>query len=222
MPRIAIVEDHGLIAQTVATALLARGNEVRVVDPRETADIVGTVLAEPPELVLLDLDLGPAGDATRLIEEFREAGSAVVIVTGVDDRIRHSRCVAAGAAGVVSKSTSFDALLRAIETALAEGTLLSQHEREEHLRRLREHARAEGERLGPFEELTPREAEVLGDLVQGRSVNEIAERAFVSVATVRSQVRSILAKLDAPSQVAAIGRARQAGWVPPQEEDGQR
>ena len=218
MSQISIVEDHGLIAQTVATALAARGNHVRVVDPRGTDDIAEVVLTHLPELVLLDLDLGPAGDATPLIEEFTDVGAAVVIVTGVDDPIRHARCVAAGAAGVVKKSVPFDTLLCAIEQALAHGTLLTPHEREDHLRRLRQHSRAERARLAPFASLTPREAEVLGDLLHGLSVNEIATRAVVSVATVRSQVRSILAKLDVPSQVAAIARARQAGWVPPQEE----
>ena len=217
MSQIAIVEDHGLIAQTVATALTAQGNEVRIVDPRGTDDVAEAVLAEPPELVLLDLDLGSAGDATPLIEEFTDVGAAVVIVTGVDDPVRHARCIAAGAAGVIRKAVSFDALLHAIERTLAHGTLLAGHERDDHLRLLREHTRAERDRLAPFEALTRREAEVLGELLHGLSVNEIANQAVVSVATVRSQVRSILAKLDVPSQVAAVGRARQAGWAPPQE-----
>jgi two-component system nitrate/nitrite response regulator NarL len=51
----------------------------------------------------------------------------------------------------------------------------------------------------------------------GRTVQEIAAEAVVSVATVRTQVRAVLRKLDVPSQVAAIGRARAAGWIPPQE-----
>jgi two-component system, NarL family, nitrate/nitrite response regulator NarL len=57
-----------------------------------------------------------------------------------------------------------------------------------------------------------REAEVLRGLIEGRSVDELAQEAFVSIATVRSQVRAILRKLGVTSQLAAVGLARRAGW----------
>jgi two-component system, NarL family, nitrate/nitrite response regulator NarL len=95
--------------------------------------------------------------------------------------------------------------------------LLTRHEREESLKLLREHERAERQRLAPFEELSRREAEILGDLMAGQTVAAIAERSYVSVGTVRTHVRAILRKLDAHSQVQAIGMARDAGWRPPQE-----
>jgi two-component system, NarL family, nitrate/nitrite response regulator NarL len=215
--RIAMVEDHGLIAHTLSAALAARGVEVERVDPAETDDIVGAVVAENPDLVLLDLDLGPRGDATELIQPLVESGTRVLMVTGVDDPIRQAGCVRAGAVGVVSKSASFDELTASVERVLEVGTLLSKPERDEMLSTLRSHEAVQRERLGPFEQLTTREAEVLGLLMQGRGVKDVARESYVSVATVRTQVRSILAKLQAGSQVVAIARAREVGWVPPQE-----
>lgn len=85
---------------------------------------------------------------------------------------------------------------------------LSRHERDELLRRLREHDREQQRRLAPFEALTTREAEMLGELMLGR--------------TVRTQVRAIRTKLGVSSQVAAIGRALQAGWQPPDGSVGGR
>jgi two-component system, NarL family, nitrate/nitrite response regulator NarL len=141
------------------------------------------------------------------------------MVTGVTDPVRRAACVARGAVGIIDKADGFDVLLDAIETVQQQGTLLDHHERQEHLALLREHERRRAERLAPFEALSQREAEVLGELMAGRTVDQIAATAVVSVATVRTQVRSILAKLRVSSQVAAIGRARAAGWIPPQERD---
>ena len=60
-----------------------------------------------------------------------------------------------------------------------------------------------------------RETEVLGHLMKGRAVRQIAERGAVSEATVRTQVKSILAKLEVTSQLAAVGVAHRVGWRPP-------
>jgi len=49
----------------------------------------------------------------------------------------------------------------------------------------------------------------------GRPVREIAQRSYVSEATVRTQVKSILAKLEVTSQLAAVGAAHETDWRPP-------
>jgi two-component system, NarL family, nitrate/nitrite response regulator NarL len=215
--RIVLVEDHGLIAHTLSAALGTRGVDVVRVDPNGVDDVVEAVVKQQPDLVLLDLDLGSRGDATSLIAPMVDAGPPVLMVTGVDDPFRQAACVRAGAVGVVSKSVSFEALTDAVEKVLERGTLLSKSERDQMLSTLRAHEASERERIGPFEQLTSREAEVLGLLMRGRSVQDVARDSYVSVATVRTQVRSILTKLGASSQVVAIAHAREVGWVPPQE-----
>lgn len=219
---VTIVEDHGLIAHTVATGLRAHRLHVEVVDTTRTDDVVVAAATSGTDLVLLDLDLGATGDATGLIDPLRELGAEVVMLTGVDDPIRHARCVAAGALGVLGKHIGFEQLLAAVRRVLAGDGLLSRHERDELLRQLREHDREQQRRLAPFEALTTREAEVLGELMRGRTVEQIARASVVSVATVRTQVRAIRTKLGVSSQVAAIGRALQAGWQPPDGNVGGR
>ena len=51
--------------------------------------------------------------------------------------------------------------------------------------------------------------------MKGRTVREIATLGVVSEATVRTQVKSVLAKLEVTSQLAAVGLAHQAGWRAP-------
>jgi len=77
---VTIVEDHGLIAHTVATGLRSRGLHVEVVDTTRIDDVIAAVAASVPDVVLLDLDLGAAGDATRLIGPLRALGAEVVLV----------------------------------------------------------------------------------------------------------------------------------------------
>jgi DNA-binding NarL/FixJ family response regulator len=214
--RVVLLEDHGLIAHTLAAALDGRGIDVHVVDPAQHDDLPAALTEDDPELVLLDLDLGPRGDSVGLIGPLSEAGTPVVIVSGVQDPVRLARCVSEGAVGVLGKSGSFEELVTAIERALEKGTLLTPHEREQHLDVLREHDAAERERLGPFDRLTQREAQVLGALMRGRSVDQIAHDEYVSVATVRTHIRGVLTKLGVTSQLAATARATQAGWTPPE------
>lgn len=220
---VVIVDDHGLLATTLATALELRGITVTQVPPGDDLGVLRRALSERrPSLVLLDLDLGAAGDATPLVQPLSEAGIPVLMITGITDPIRRARCVAAGAVGVIDKSQGVDTLVDAIVRVRAEGTLLSEHERQRQLALLRAHEREHHRRLAPFAQLSRREAEVLGELMAGHTVDEIAANAVVSQTTVRTQVRSILSKLGVNSQIAAIGLAHEAGWEPPhrRREDG--
>jgi len=66
-----------------------------------------------------------------------------------------------------------------------------------------------------FDQLTLRESEVLGLLMQGHAVREVARHSNTAETTVRTQVKSILAKLEVSSQLAAVGLAYQVGWRAP-------
>ena len=65
-------------------------------------------------------------------------------------------------------------------------------------------------------EVVHRVAEVLGALMEGKSADAIAAESVVSVATIRTQIRSILSKLGVNSQLAAVARAQEARWEPPE------
>lgn len=208
-----IVDDHELLAESLAWALRAESFEVAVIAPASAQAILDAAAEHQPSLVLLDLDLGrEVGTSLPLIGPLRDTGALVVVVTGATDRVRLAECVEAGAAGVLPKSTPFDDLVAAVHDVLEHGTLLTPARRSDLLSALRA-ARAERRRrFEPFERLTPREREVLLGLLDGQSAETIARTAFVSLATVRSQIRSVLQKLAVNSQLAAVAKARQAGW----------
>ncbi|MGA3218808.1 MAG: helix-turn-helix transcriptional regulator [Acidimicrobiales bacterium] len=70
------------------------------------------------------------------------------------------------------------------------------------------------ERLEVFEQLTRRERQVLLALMSGSTAQEISKESYVSLPTVRSQIRSILSKLGVSSQLAAVVLAYRSGWAP--------
>lgn len=211
--RVLIVEDHELLAQSLLYALRAEGLEVDAIKPATTEEILRTAEEVRATVVLLDLDLGgEIGTSLPLIAPLEALGAQVMMVTGVTDRVRLAECLEAGATGLINKSTPFDQLVAAVREVAELGTLVPPEQRHELLAELRRQRALDRERLEPFERLTSREQQVLAGLMEGKSAEKIAEDAFVSLATVRSQIRAILLKLDVNSQLAAVALARRNGW----------
>jgi two-component system nitrate/nitrite response regulator NarL len=211
--RLVIVEDHQLLATALALSLRLEGLDVVTVAGPTTDVVVDTVRRLAPVLVLLDLDLGPPlGSGLDLVQLLTEVGGRVVMMTGVVDRARLGGCIEAGAVGVVSKTDGFDKLVDAIRRAVAGEELLSPHQRHMLLGELQDGRRADTRRIAPFVALSPREQAVLAGLVAGESAETIAGLSYVSLATVRSQIQSILSKLGVKSQLAAVALAREARW----------
>ena len=209
-----IVDDHGVLADGLAMALRAEELPARVHVPASAAGILEAVAEEQPQLVLLDLDLGlDQGSGVDLVAPLRALGPRVLVLTGSTDRLVHARCIEAGAAGVASKGEPFDRLLDAIRRAARGESPMGRRRQEELLEELRRARAARSERLAPFERLTPREASVLLALAEGRSAEAIARASYVSLPTVRTQIRGILVKLGVGSQLAAVGMAIERGWL---------
>jgi DNA-binding NarL/FixJ family response regulator len=211
-PRVAIVEDHLLLAEMLRAALEQSGIDATLVDLSEPDAVLHRLLVLRPTLVLLDLDLGAFGDSTRLIGPLCRSGIRVLVVTGTTDRLRIASALFAGAIGYQSKADGFDSLVdRALSALTADGALDPEH-RAELLTELDDVYAERDKALAPFRRLTQRERETLALLAQGRSVAEIARSWVVSEATVRTHVRSLLCKLDVASQLGAVAAAARCGW----------
>lgn len=211
--RVALVEDHVLLAQSVGFALRAEGLDVVTGALSGERELIESVAPGPDMLVLLDLDLGePLVDGVRLIPALRAHDARVLVVTGSTECVRIAAAVEAGAIGYVGKHQPFDVLLATVLRAVHGDEVLDQCERHELLAALRNHRKDTERRLAPFQQLTPKETLVLDELAHGKSVECIASDWVVSEATVRTQVRGVLTKLDVRSQLAAVAKARAAGW----------
>jgi two-component system nitrate/nitrite response regulator NarL len=211
-----LVEDHQLLAQSLSFALTAEGFRVDVApleDPVSVAKAAGRLR---PQIVLLDLDLGAAiGDGRDLIGALRDGGARVLVVSGTEDRSRLADCLELGAVGVLSKSVPFERLVQAVLDVAADHSVMTDFERSTLLAQARSARNAQRELAAPFQELTARERQVLAALMEGKSCETIADSWFVSSATVRTQIRAVLTKLEVGSQLAAVSLAFRAGWNAP-------
>lgn len=213
--RVALVDDHELLAHSAAYALRAHGIEAHVVEVSSLAAIQAEVLRIDPRVALLDLHLGALGLSLPLIAGIHRAGIDVVVVTGETDRAVWGACIEAGAIALVDKRLPFDQLVDRLERIVAGDAGMPPSERIDLITQLHEKRRQDSTRLEPFTRLTVREAEVLQRLTRGLSADEIAAETYVSLATVRSHIRAILQKLGVNSQLAAVASATGAGWTCP-------
>ena len=210
--RILLVEGRQLVGETLQAALTTHGFDVALSAGASAAATLDEVRAQRPGVVVLDLDRAGTGFGRDLIRPLIDLGATVFVLIGVADRLEEARCLEAGAAGVASNAESFAAMLEKFRRVVDGEAVTPVGERLRSQRELDDHRRADRRRLAPFESLTPRERDVLALIVDGRPAAEIARRDRVSLPTIRTQVRSILQKLEVNSQMAAAAMARDAGW----------
>jgi two-component system, NarL family, nitrate/nitrite response regulator NarL len=214
-PRVLIVEDHALLAESLAMALRLRDFiDVEICDPSmlDAESVLSTVDRLRPDVILLDVFLGDAGLSIPMIPPLVQAGAKVLILTATQDRVVLARCLESGATGVFDKAQPFNELITWVIDAALGRTTMRPAARQELLSDLAEHRRDSDTLRSSFDKLTDREAEVLAAIVDGAGADEIAARQHVAVSTVRSHIRSILDKLGVNSQLAAVALARRAGW----------
>lgn len=217
--RVALVEDHAILSEALRVSLDLKGFDAISIPVASHGggrrELLHAVLKVRPRVVIVDLDLGPAGDGAALIHPLTLAGHRVVVLTASHDQVRWGSCLARGALTVVPKSAPLQAIVDVIRRADQGLPVIPRNEREALIQLWQERHTDDDERRRSLARLTPREAHVLSQLAHGKRVREVAEEAYVSEATVRTQVKSILAKLGVNSQLAAVAMARDVGWTPP-------
>jgi DNA-binding NarL/FixJ family response regulator len=212
--RVLIVEDHALLALSLQLALAARGWIVETTDGPTAADVIEHAHRFGPRSVLLDIRLGDTvGCGVELIAPLRATGADIVMLTAETDPGVLASCLEAGATGWIGKHFSLDEVEAALDDVREGQPLIGCAVREAMIDQMRTHRATRRRALSPFEQLTQRECEVLALLIDGVSAEEIAETRYVSLTTVRSQIRSVLRKLGVRSQLAAVARANRVGWT---------
>lgn len=214
--RVVIIDDHALLAESLELALSLEGYDVRRLELAAEGGSMATLRSQAlranARTVLLDLDLGRFGDGMTLIAPLAQAHVNVVVLTAAEDHGRWGACMRLGARKVLPKSGALQQALATVRR-LHQGLPVTSAAEFEHLLGEWARQRSACEDLHRrLDLLTPRERQVLGALIEGRSVRAISERSVVSEATVRTQVKSILNKLEVSSQLAAVGLANQVGW----------
>ena len=209
-PSTIVVTDRTLFAAFVGTALPVVGR----IDPERPESDLRTTSAGEARLLVVDGLLDCQNEA--LEPAFRLAGrlAIAVLVVGVGrDQTEMATWVERGAGAFVDDNATIEQLVETARQLALGHTVLGVSVRESLLSELRATRAKNQERFAAFESLTKRERDVLRHLALGTSPEEVARTSYVSLNTVRTQIRGILAKLDVSSVVGAVSLAYRTGWL---------
>ena len=210
--RLVVVDRHQLFVSSLALALDQRGVVCRPVATAEltAAGVLKAVAQRPDDIVLLSMDLGGAHGIEVLTSLHR---TEVPVVALVDDEAPRAvgEALWAGADAVASRTWSPHRLVDLV------GRMRSGRPAVPDSLRQRLVGAYENE-LGPdrikVARLSVQERNLLSHLMEGHGVAEVAAMRTVSEATVRTQARTVMRKLEVSSQLAAVAVARRAGFRP--------
>jgi DNA-binding NarL/FixJ family response regulator len=202
--RVLVVDDHDLFRTGLASLLRSQpGIEVVA---QASGGRMAVRLAEElrPDVVLMDLRMpdleGP--EATRAILE-HDPSARIVALTVASGDADVAAALEAGACGFLLKETPIESVVVAVRAAADGAVWLSPAAAAVVLRRMREAEAQPGLDLGPIEELSGREREVLTLVARGMENEQIAKTLSISPRTAKNHVSSILSKLGLPSRVQA-------------------
>jgi DNA-binding NarL/FixJ family response regulator len=210
---VVLVDDQALVRDGLRLILELAGVDV-VGEAADGEEGVRLVEERRPDVVLMDLRM-PRMDGIEATRRLVAAGvpTRILVLTTFDGEEHAYQALRAGASGYLLKDVGGARLVAAVEAAaLGEMPLAPAVVARlvaSYVHRPPAPAGA-ADRLAP---LSDREVEVLGLVGAGRSNPEIAEELFISLATVKSHVRHILAKLDLRDRAQAIVLAHECGLV---------
>ena len=210
--RVLIVEDHKIMRDGIK-ALLDRSSEFAVVGDVETGTEAIQVCTDVrPDIVLMDIGLPGLNGVDSTAELLRHCpATRVIMLSMYDDEDSVVSSIRAGARGYVVKQASSAELLDALRTVARGSSYLSPHVSERLLSRIR---RGEAETMGRhplLAQLTPREFQVLGLIIEGKASKEIAVILNLGVETVRSYRKTMMKKLNVNNVAGLIRVALAAG-----------
>jgi len=192
--RVLIVEDEVLIAQDIADSLAAIDYQVAgIAYTSERA--LDLLKSSHPDIVLLDIQIKGDQNGIDLANIIRrDYQIPFVFLTSFADKTTVEEAKKTVPYGYVIKPFSDRELFTSLELAVYRYTL-------EHRQTIPSRQKI-NERT--IQDLTQKEYEVLEDLCQGLTNKQLSEKHFISLNTVKTHVRKILEKMEAPNRASVI------------------
>jgi DNA-binding NarL/FixJ family response regulator len=196
MTRVAIVDDHGLFRAGVRAEL--EGHVELVGEAASVAEAVALVVAQHPDVVLLDVHMPDGGGVAVIHGAADEAPDTLFLALSASDAAEDViATIRAGARGYVTKNIATDELLDAIARVQAGDAVFSPRLAGFVLDAFAGHASPTGAGADPeLDQLTAREREVLRHIARGYMYKEVALRLGISAKTVEAHVSAVLRKLQ--------------------------
>lgn len=214
--RVLTVEDHSMTRLGLRIALEKSENIEIAGEASDGVTAVDIAVKEKPDVILMDIGL-PYMDGITATEKIKEAlpNTRILIYTSRENDEDVFSALSAGADGYIMKGTEADKLISAL-TAVAEGTAWL----DPAIARLvlsnvnagSKNVAVKSEATDEFN-LTAKECEVLGLIVEGLDNEQIADKLCVAISTAKAHVHNILQKLYVKNKHEATVKALKKGLV---------
>ncbi|GAA0585403.1 MULTISPECIES: response regulator [Actinomadura] len=212
--RVLIVDDDALVRAGLSMMLDGTGGITVAAEAADGDEVPAAADAHAPDVVLMDLRM-PRVDgitATRRLRSRPDPPEVIVLTTfDTDENILHA--LRAGASGFLLKDTPPGEIVQAVRRVAAGDPILSPRITRRLMDRAAVEAGAGLRARAALDGLSPRENEVVAAIARGRSNADIAAELFMSVATVKAHVSSVLTKLDLDNRTQIALLAHDAGLI---------
>jgi two-component system, NarL family, response regulator LiaR len=201
--RVAVVNDYEIVVAGVAAMLAPHSDRVSVVELDSNLPVLSDV-----DVILYDTFAAVQGDGVDLDVLVRGADARVIIFSWNLHEELVRAAIERGAAGYLSKGLDAELVVAGIE-AVHQGETVTPPVSAPSIDRS-----AAGEWPGRDVGLSAREAEVLALITQGLSNQEIAERTYLSINSVKTYIRTAYRKIDVTRRSQAVAWGMRHGFEP--------
>ena len=204
--RVVLVDDEPLLRHGLRMILEGAPGISVIGEAGNGKEGVELILAEEPDVVLMDIRM-PVMDGIEATAQLHSLAGArdipVVMLTAFDTDEFILHALRAGAVGFLLKTTAPEALVASVRAAAQGQQQLSPKVLENLVGLADTPPQPEQEMIQPsgLAELSERENEIAQLVAQGLSNAEIAEQLFISLTTVKTHMKHILAKIDGTNRV---------------------
>lgn len=212
--RVSIVEDNGRVRGSLARLIELTDGFECVSEHGSGEEAVTALPKTKPEVILMDINL-PGINGVECVRQLKPLlpNTQVMMLTVYENTDLIFQALSAGATGYLLKQTPPNELLAAVREVHNGGSPMTGHI----ARKVVASFQQAGNSAREFENLTPREKEVLDFLAKGFLYKEIAEAMTISYDTVHTHIRKIYEKLHVRSRTEAVakhlGRAANPGTI---------
>jgi DNA-binding NarL/FixJ family response regulator len=216
--RVLVVDDQPIARAGLATMLDAEDDVEVVGQSADGEDAVRDTLDARPDVVVMDIRMPRLDGIAATRRLVPAAGCAVVLITTFDDDEHLFDGIAAGASGFLLKDSGPDLIAAAVRSAARGDSLIDPAMTRALIeQRVAPVPATAGDALqqAALAALSERERDVLDAVARGLSNVEIARELYVSTATVKSHISSLLAKTGSRTRVQAAVFAFRSGFARP-------